>query len=287
MRPSRRESPQDPAPLRSTLERQQRGAESIELDALTCPRPLAVQHQPFAKILIIDDDRTVRGLLEKALTRARFECSSNGNPRAALATLASGTSEPTDLIILDMVMPEMGGRDFLSRLRELGNETPILVLSGSGQINDRVELLRLGADDFLAKPFSMQELIARVNAILRRTWSMPVVTLGDLRVHLLEQRVELCGHSLDLSPTEFKLLRVLLEARGRPVSCPQLLAKVWDYHFDPRTNLVQVHIARLRRKLEGSTSPRIETVPGKGYGLLVPAHETPGSRTPESRRSRA
>lgn len=228
-----------------------------------------MQHQRPATILVVDDDPQIRALLKRALHAGGFECFSTGSPKAALETLGAASDSAVDLIILDVIMPEMWGWDFLIELRELGDETPILILSGRGQIDDRVKLLRLGADDFLAKPFSVKELLARVSAILRRAWSMPAVTVGELRIHLLEHCVELRGRNLDLSPTEFKLLRTLYEERGKVISRTELLARVWDHHFDPGTNLVQVHIARLRRKMREASSPKIETIAKQGYRLVV------------------
>ena len=232
------------------------------------------------KLLILDDDPQICSLLHRVLSREGFECEAFRNPRVALGRFEDQDSPAFDLIILDIMMPEMWGWEFLTRLRERGHDVPVLVLSGREHVEERVRLLQLGADDFLTKPFSIKELFARVHAILRRTWTMPVLSLGSLRLHLLDRKVEVDGEHLELSPKEFDLLRVLLTARGNPVARAELLERVWDIQFNTGTNLVEVHMARLRRKLRDAPSVRIETIPGKGYRLVTaPREPRTGDRT--------
>lgn len=176
-------------------------------------------------------------------------------------------------IILDRMLPGMDGLAVLSALRAAGVVTPVIILSALGSTDERVRGLKGGSDDYLVKPFAFSELLARVEALQRRSGgpASPVVTslaCADLTMDLLARRVERRGLKIDLQPREFRLLELLLRNQGQVVTRTMMLEEVWDYHFDPGTNVIDVHISRLRKKIdEGSDTPLLHTVRGVGYML--------------------
>ena len=176
-----------------------------------------------------------------------------------------------DLILLDIMLPDGDGRTFLQKHRAAQHPTPVIVLTARSEVSDRVGVLDLGADDYLVKPFSFQELHARIEALLRRpqeSEESPSLTCRDLEMDLLTRKVTRNGREITLTPREFQILEFFLRRKNRVVSRTMLLEGVWDYHFDPGTNVIDVHISRLRRKLDdGSDQPLLHTVRGMGYRL--------------------
>lgn len=222
------------------------------------------------KVLIIDDDPGVRRYIQRVLERSDIEGVAADGPEAARATLAEAAS-PFDVMLLDISMPGQSGWDFLSELREQGDETPVIFLTAHHTVQERVRGLRMGADDYVLKPFEGAELVARIEAVVRRRESLPVLTIGDLRVDLARRVVERGGERVEVSPREFDVLGELVQARGKILSKADLLKRVWDIDFDPGTKVVEVQVARLRRKLDKDDGSVIETVVGEGYRMAVPA----------------
>jgi len=182
-----------------------------------------------------------------------------------------------DVLIVDRMLPELDGLSLVRTLRATNNNTPVLFLSALGQVDDRVKGLRSGGDDYLAKPYAFSELLARIESLGRRrqgplsSGPETVLRYDDLVMDLLARRVERGGREIDLQPREFKLLEVLLRHAGQVMTRTMLLEKVWDYRFDPQTNVIDVHISRLRQKIDkGFPHPLIHTVRGAGYSLRAP-----------------
>jgi len=176
-----------------------------------------------------------------------------------------------DVLIVDRMMPRMDGVTLVETLRREGDQTPVLFLSALGEVNDRVEGLKAGGDDYLVKPYAFSELIARVEALARRRETGSVQTLlrvGDLEMDLIGRTVRRQGREIDLQPREFQLLEYMMRHAGQSVTRTMLLEKVWDYHFDPQTNVIDVHVSRLRAKIDkGFDKPMLQTVRGAGYRL--------------------
>jgi two-component system OmpR family response regulator len=183
-------------------------------------------------------------------------------------------AEAYEVIILDRMLPELDGLGILRTIRASGVNTPVLLLTALGGIDDRVEGLEAGGDDYLIKPFAMAELLARVNALARRPPPQSVQTslrAADLDMDLMARTVHRAGRKVDLQPREFQLLEYLMRNSGRVVTRTMLLEAVWDFHFDPKTNIVETHISRLRSKLDRALGrPLIHTVRGAGYCLREP-----------------
>lgn len=220
------------------------------------------------KLLLVEDDATtadyiVKGLVEEGFTVDRAD---NGRDGLFLATEAAH-----DAIILDRMLPGIDGMAVLAALRAAGIETPVIILSALATADDRVKGLTGGSDDYLAKPFAFAELLARLRIMLRRGGGQAPETrlsCADLEVDLLSRKVKRGGRAIDLQPREFRLLDYLLRHQGEVVTRTMLLEGVWDYHFDPGTNVIDVHISRLRRKIdEDGEPPLIHTVRGAGYRL--------------------
>ena len=181
-------------------------------------------------------------------------------------------SEPYDAIVMDRMLPGgIDGLGIIEALRQQGNRVPILILSALDGVDDRIRGLRAGGDDYLTKPFAFGELLARLDALLRRSQSQAVETvmsLGDLSVDMLSHRVTRAGRPVALQPREFKLLTYLLRHANQVVTRTMLLENVWDYHFDPQTNVIDVHISKLRQKIDaGFATPLLRTVRNAGYML--------------------
>ncbi|MBL0423369.1 response regulator transcription factor [Ramlibacter sp. AW1] len=197
--------------------------------------------------------------------------------------LARLTGEAWDLVVLDRMLPNgVDGLSLLAALRGLGKKTPVLVLSALSALDERVRGLKAGGDDYLTKPFAFSELAARAEALVRRSRAGPeirVLELGDLKLNLASRRAERGGRPIALQPREFRLLAFLMAHPGQVVTRAMLLESVWDYHFDPQTNVIDVQVSRLRSKLEAAGGrPLIHTVRGVGYRMSLDAGEGPESR---------
>ncbi|MBO9622639.1 MAG: response regulator transcription factor [Sphingomonas sp.] len=227
------------------------------------------------KILLVEDDAAAAGYVAKGLQEAGFAVETCGDGRDGLFLASEGIF---DLIIADRMLPGLDGLAMLGALRAAKIRTPVLVLSALGTVDDRVKGLHAGADDYLTKPFSFAELRARIEALLRRaerSAAEPQVTrlvVGDLEIDLLARSVTRQGRALPIGGREFNLLEFLARHAGQVVTRTMMLEKIWNYHFDPGSNVVDVHIGRLRRKLEeGFDSPILHTVRGAGYRLSLDA----------------
>ena len=225
------------------------------------------------RILVVEDDRDVAGFVVKGLKEAGHVVEHTANGRDGLFLAAS---EAFDAIVLDRMLP--GGVDglrLLETLRSQGNATPVLFLSAMAQVDDRVRGLKAGGDDYMTKPFAFAELLARVEALTRRGKSEGPVTrlvVGDLEMELLSRSVKRAGQKVDLQPREFRLLEFLMRHAGQVVTRTMLLEGVWDYHFNPQTNVIDVHVSRLRQKVDKPfATPLIHTVRNAGYMLRVEA----------------
>jgi two-component system OmpR family response regulator len=220
------------------------------------------------KILIVEDDRETASYLLKGLCESGYTVDRAGDGRDGLYLASSGGY---DAIVLDRMLPGMDGLAMLGALRAAEIRTPALILSALGQVDDRVRGLRAGADDYLVKPFAFSELLARLEALLRRGARSPsatVLRVGDLELDLLTRTVKRRGKPIELLPREFRLLEYLMRNAGHVVTRTMLLEHVWDYHFDPQTNVIDVHISRLRQKIDKSFDrPLLHTVRGAGYCL--------------------
>lgn len=223
------------------------------------------------KILVIEDDPQVADYVARGLREHGHSVDHAADGRDGLFLASDGSY---DVLILDRMLPAMDGLSVLKALRVAGVKTPVLVLSAVGAVDDRIEGLEAGADDYLVKPFAFSELHARIAALLRRAEAQgganaeTLITIGDLEIDLLKRRARRGSRLIDLKPREFSLVEFLARNAGRVVTRTMLLEQVWDYHFDPGTNVIDVHISRLRRKLEAeSESPILHTVRGAGYRL--------------------
>jgi two-component system OmpR family response regulator len=223
------------------------------------------------KLLIVEDDKEAAGYLKRALSEAGHAVDYAAAGRDGLM-LAAG--EAYDVIILDRMLPEIDGLAILRTIRASGVKTPVLLLTALGGIDDRVEGLEAGGDDYLVKPFAFAELLARVNALARRPPTQEMRTelvVADLKLDLLKRAVTRAGRRIELQPREFQLLEYLLRHAGRVVTRTMLLESVWDFHFDPKTNIVETHMSRLRGKVDrGHSHELIHTVRGAGYVLREP-----------------
>jgi two-component system OmpR family response regulator len=223
------------------------------------------------KLLIVEDDREAAAYLRRALSEARHTVDVAASGRDGLL-LAAG--EPYDVIVLDRMLPELDGLAILRTIRAAGVKTPVLLLTALGGIDDRVEGLEAGGDDYLVKPFAFAELLARVNALARRPPPQEMRTelaVADLKLDLLKRTVTRAGQRIELQAREFQILEYLLRHAGRVVTRTMLLESVWDFHFDPKTNIVETHMSRLRGKVDrGFSHELIHTVRGAGYTLREP-----------------
>lgn len=222
------------------------------------------------KVLVVEDDQEVAEYLKKGLKEAGHTVDHAADGRDGLF-LATG--ERYDAIIMDRMLPKMDGLTVVDALRKSGGTTPVLILSALGDVNDRVTGLRAGGDDYLTKPFAFVEVMARLEALMRRGASersatQTVLKVADLEMDLLSRSVRRAGKSIDLQPREFQLLEYFMRRPGQVVTRTMLLEGVWDYHFDPQTNVIDVHVSRLRQKIDrGFPVSLIHTVRGAGYSL--------------------
>jgi DNA-binding response OmpR family regulator len=219
------------------------------------------------RILVVEDERKIATFIRKGLAESGFNplVCANGDDALHLAT-----SERFDMIVLDVMLPGRDGLSVLRALRQQRNTVPVILLTARDGLAERVEGLNLGADDYLAKPFSMEELIARLRAVNRRLTGegLSVQKYEDLSLNLITHEVSRAGRRIELTAREYALVEYLLRSPGRVVTRTQLCEQVWDYHFDPGTNLVDVCVQRLRRKIDdGHAVKLIQTVRGVGYTL--------------------
>jgi two-component system OmpR family response regulator len=221
--------------------------------------------QPM-KVLIIEDDRQAASYLKKALGEAGHaaDVAHDGDDGYAMATGGA-----YDALIVDRMLPRRDGLSIVSQLRTEEDRTPALILSALGEVDDRVTGLRAGGDDYLTKPYAFSELLARLEVLQRRAQNGDGDTgykVADLELDRLSRRVTRAGQEITLQPREFRLLEYLMRNAGRVVTRTMLLEHVWDYHFDPQTNVIDVHVSRLRGKIEkGFDKPLLHTVRGAGY----------------------
>ncbi len=221
------------------------------------------------KILLVEDDPATADFIAGGLAEEGFTVDRAANGRDGLFL---GTDDAYACIVLDRMLPGLDGMAVLAALRGAGVHTPVIILSALGAAEDRIAGLTGGSDDYLTKPFAFAELLARVRLLIRRNQPAPVqqtvLSCGDLAMDLLARRVRRAGQTIELQPREFRLLEFLLRHADQVVTRTMLLEGVWDYHFDPGTNVIDVHVSRLRKKIdEGFDRPLLHTVRGAGYRI--------------------
>ncbi len=219
------------------------------------------------RILIIEDDREAAAYLVKAFREAGHACDHAADGLEGYGLASEGQY---DVLVVDRMLPKLDGLSLIGGLREQKIETPVIILSALGQVDDRVKGLRAGGDDYLAKPYAFSELLARVEVLARRKRGAnaepTVYRVGDLELDRLAHTLTRAGKDIPLQPREFRLLEYLMKNAGRVVTRTMLLENVWDYHFDPQTNVIDVHVSRLRGKIDkGSAAPLLHTIRGAGY----------------------
>ena len=234
---------------------------------MSVPSLLQIQPRSRSRILVVEDDPDIADCLVSHLRAEGYEVSHAMNGAEGLAAMRAGGM---DLAIADRMLPELDGLTMIRLLREDGVSSPILILSALGSVDDRVRGLRAGGDDYLTKPFAMDELMARVEAMLRRPVEARQTTLqvGDLEMDLIDRLVHRGPREIELLPREFKLLEYLMRRPGQTVTRAMLLEDVWHYRFTPQTNLINVHMGKLRHKVDGpDETPMIVSVRGIGFML--------------------
>jgi len=217
------------------------------------------------RILAVDDDPKIRTFVSKGLSESGMECETAPDGESALDVLRA---RRFDLVLLDVMLPGLQGWDVLETLRREGQDVPVIWVTARDALEERVRGLRMGGDDYIVKPFAFEELVARIHAVLRRRAEGHRVRVADLEIDPLAGTVKRAGKALDLTRIEFGLLRALADRAGEPVTRAALLQQVWGISFDPGTNMVDVHIRRLRRKVDAPFDvPLIQTIRGSGYAL--------------------
>jgi len=221
------------------------------------------------RILLVEDDAETAHYLAKGLGESGHVCDSAASGAEALE---AALARAYDVIVMDRMLPGLDGLSALKALRAAGCATPVLILSALGQVDDRVQGLKAGGDDYMTKPFAFSELLARLEVLSRRagaeTQAETRLVLADLEMDLLARQVTRAGRAIELQPREFKILEYMLRRAGRVVTRTMLLEGVWDYKFDPQTNVIDVHMSRLRQKIDkGFAPPLLHTVRGAGYML--------------------
>lgn len=224
------------------------------------------------KILLVEDEAEIGELIKDGLEKEEFSVDycKDGD-----AGMEHAMSQTYDAIVLDVMLPGKSGLEILKMVRAGHNNVPIIIITARGETEDRIQGLDLGADDYLPKPFFVEELIARLRAIWRRSseTGMSVLNVGTLSANLMTREVARSGLQIEMTPKEFSLLAFLMRAPGRVLTRTQILEQVWGYHFDPGTNLVDVYIRRLRSKIDIENEiPLIETLRGVGYRMQDPDH---------------
>ncbi len=232
-------------------------------------------------VLIIEDDRSIGKSLVQGFREAGHECewAVSGD-----TGMQKARSMKADVIVLDLMLPGLDGREVLKQLREDGLLTPVVVLTALGSLEDRVAGLEYGADDYMVKPFAFAELLARVHAVCRRSTLRPAATMtsGPLELDLTVRRANVEGQSIDLTPTEFSIMELLMRYEGQVVTRKMLCRHVWGFEWDGPTNVIEVHMNRLRKKLDKVGERRIATVRGRGYMLSAVAENGEGTSDSES-----
>ncbi len=221
------------------------------------------------KVLVIEDDPVAADYLSRALRESGHVADVVED---GLAGLNRAMSEPFDVLVVDRMLPSLDGLSLIETLRKAGRDVPVLIVSALGEVDERVRGLRAGGDDYLVKPYAYSELLARLEVLVHRAsgHSAPRTRLrvADLEMDLLSRSVTRGGHTIELKPREFALLEYLMRHAGQVVTRTMLLESVWDYHFDPQTNVIDVHISRLRQKIDKEFDrPLIQTIRGAGYSL--------------------
>jgi len=223
------------------------------------------------RILVVEDDTEAAGQLMDELTTSGYQVDLAANGNEALRL---GSASDYAVITIDRMLPDIDGIAVMRRLRVQGNTSPFLIISALGEVDERVRGLRAGGDDYLVKPYSFVELLARIEALGRRSDVIAketILRVGDLTIDLIDRTASRRGKEIELLPREFQLLEYLVRNEGRVISRAMLLQHVWDLHFDPSTNIIDVYVGRVRRKLDGQQAyPLIHTVRGVGYCLRAP-----------------
>ena len=220
------------------------------------------------RILLVEDDTKIASFIIKGLKAEGFAVDHEDNGEDGLHM---ALTEPYDAAVIDIMLPKMDGLSLVENIRREKLKTPIIILSAKGEVDDRVKGLQTGADDYLTKPFAFSELLARLQALIRRSSDVAEpskLTVADISMNLITREVVRAGHKIDLQPLEFSLLEYLLRNAGRVVSKTMIMEHVWDYNFDPQTNVVESRIYKLREKIDkGFSKKMIHTVRGVGYVL--------------------
>lgn len=223
------------------------------------------------RVLIVEDDLDAAAYMVKGLKESGYVVDHVADGREALYRVAA---ETYDAVVVDRMLPGVDGLTIVKTMRSAGNQTPVLILSALGDVDDRVKGLKAGGDDYLVKPYAFAELLARLEALLRRGRSDApdtVLKVADLEMDLVGRSVRRAGQAIELKPKEFSLLEYLMRHAGHVVTRTMLLENVWDYSFDPQTNVIDVHISRLRHKIDkGHDKPLLSTIRGAGYSLRDP-----------------
>lgn len=222
-------------------------------------------YTPAMKILVVEDEKQIANFVKKGLTEQGFLVETSDHGDDAMERMLD---QPYDAIVLDIMLPGRDGLSILRQFRKKGHATPVILLTARSELDERIEGLNTGADDYLTKPFYVEELVARLHAVLRRSADEPMSLLqaGGISVNVLTREVKRNGAPVKLTTREFSLLEYLMRSPGRVLTRTQILEHVWGYDFDPSTNLVDVHIQRLRKKVSPEKeNPVIETIRGVGY----------------------
>ncbi|HEY0984364.1 MULTISPECIES: response regulator transcription factor [unclassified Schlesneria] len=221
------------------------------------------------RVLVIEDDLAIGRALAKGFTEAGFQCDWMQDGETGFA---AARSQQADAIVLDQMLPRMNGLDLLREIRAAGVMTPVVLLTAMGSVQDRITGLNTGADDYIPKPFDFAELLARLNAVVRRTSvrPTPLLVVNDLTLDLTTRRVSRAGGDIDLTPIEFSLLELLMRYAGQVVTRKMLCEHVWGFNWDGTTNVIEVHVNRLRGKLDqGRSDSLIKTIRGRGYSVAA------------------
>ncbi len=223
------------------------------------------------KILVIEDEKKIASFIRKGMEAAGFvvDVSHHGDEGFTLAT-----TRPYQAVVLDIMLPGKDGLSILRNLRDRKMAVPVILLTARSELNERLEGLNLGADDYLTKPFHIEELIARIHAVTRRAagTSQSILAVADMKMNLLTRNVTRGGEAIELTAREFSLLEHLMRSPGRVLTRVEICERVWDYNFDPGTNLVDVYVQRLRKKVDGDAAQKlIETIRGVGYRIRADA----------------
>lgn len=241
---------------------------------MTTPAPVLSRPDGSAlRVLVVDDEQMLTDLLSMALRMEGWDIRTAGSGFDALTVARE--FEP-DALVLDIMMPDLDGMAVLQRLRHAGNDVPVLFLTAKDAVSDRVAGLTAGGDDYVTKPFSLEEVVARLRGLMRRAGSAtagagdPVLRVGDLSLNEDSHEVERAGTEIELTATEFELLRYLMRNQRRVVSKAQILDRVWNYDFGGRSSVVELYISYLRKKIDHNEQPLIHTVRGVGYMIKAP-----------------